>query len=78
MIQRYDPEVIRQAGDYWSTMAESEDGDYVTHADHRAAVRELIEALHHISLASQNSMSSKEECGRIARAAIAKATEGEG
>ena len=36
---------------------------------------ELLEALHHISLASQNSMSSKEECGRIARAAIAKATE---
>jgi hypothetical protein len=36
---------------------------------------ELLEALHHISLASQNSMSSIEECGRIARAAIAKATE---
>lgn len=27
-------------------------------------------ALHRISLASQNSMSSKEECGRIARAAL--------
>lgn len=27
-------------------------------------------ALHHISLASQKSMSSKEECGRIARSAL--------
>ena len=30
----------------------------------------LREALHRISLASQNSMSSKDECGRIARAAL--------
>lgn len=30
----------------------------------------LRNALYHISLASQNSMSSKEECGRIARTAI--------
>ena len=30
----------------------------------------LLEALHRISLASQNSMSSKDECGRIARAAL--------
>lgn len=29
-------------------------------------------ALHHVSLSSQNSMSSKEECGKIARAALAK------
>ena len=29
-------------------------------------------ALHQISLASRNSMSSREECGRIARAALAK------
>lgn len=29
-----------------------------------------VDALHHISLASQNSMSSKEACGRIARAAM--------
>ena len=28
------------------------------------------EALHQISLCSQNSMSSKEECGRIARAVL--------
>ena len=34
-------------------------------------IRELEEALHRISLASQNSMSSKGECGRIARAALA-------
>ena len=38
------------------------------------ANKELVEALHHISLCSQNSMSSKTECGTIARAAIAKAT----
>lgn len=31
---------------------------------------ELLRALHSISLASQSSMSSKEECGRIAREAI--------
>jgi hypothetical protein len=30
----------------------------------------LLDALHRISLASQNSMSSKEECGRIAREAL--------
>jgi hypothetical protein len=34
-------------------------------------------ALHEISLASQNSMSSQRECGEIARAAIAKATGGQ-
>lgn len=33
-------------------------------------VAEMREALHRISLASQNSASSKEECGRIARAAL--------
>jgi hypothetical protein len=38
-----------------------------------AAAPDLLAALHRISLASQNSMSSKEECGRIAREAIAKA-----
>ena len=32
---------------------------------------DLKNALHRISLASQNSMSSKEECGRIAREALA-------
>ena len=39
-----------------------------------AAAPELLEALKNISLCSQNSMSSKTECGTIARAAIAKAT----
>lgn len=38
------------------------------------ALLEVVEqqknALHNISLASQNSMSGKEECGRIARAAL--------
>jgi SMC interacting uncharacterized protein involved in chromosome segregation len=33
-------------------------------------VEQLRNALYYISLASQNSMSSKEECGRIARAAL--------
>ena len=33
---------------------------------------ELVEALRHISLCSQNSMSSQRECGEIARAALAK------
>ena len=33
-------------------------------------IKRLREALHRISLASQNSMSSKDECGRIARAAL--------
>lgn len=40
------------------------------------AVKALVDALHHISLCSQNSMSSKEECGRIARKALAKFKEG--
>ena len=33
-------------------------------------IERLRKALHRISLASQNSMSSKDECGRIARAAL--------
>jgi reverse gyrase len=33
-------------------------------------IERLENALHRISLASQNSMSSKEECGRIARVAL--------
>lgn len=36
----------------------------------RAAIEAAKNALHRISLASQNSMSSKEECGRIARETI--------
>lgn len=32
---------------------------------------DMKNALHRISLASQNSMSSKDECGRIAREALA-------
>jgi uncharacterized small protein (DUF1192 family) len=35
-----------------------------------AEVERLRTGLHRISLASQNSMSSKEECGRIAREAL--------
>lgn len=38
--------------------------------EHRAEVHRLREALHQISLCSQNSMSSKDECGRIARRAL--------
>jgi hypothetical protein len=38
-----------------------------------AAAHEWKKALCEICLCSQNSMSSKEECGRIARAALAKA-----
>ena len=42
------------------------------------AAVEMIErmdgALHHISLCSQNSASSKGECGRIARAALEEST----
>ena len=34
--------------------------------------QELVEALENISLCSQNSMSSKTECGKIAQAALAK------
>lgn len=34
---------------------------------------ELLETLHHISLCASNSMSSRNEMGRIARNAIAKA-----
>ena len=41
-------------------------------AEHyRVHIARLKAALHEISLCSQNSMSSKEECGRIARAAAA-------
>lgn len=35
-------------------------------------IADLEKALHNISLCSQNSMSSKEECGKIARAALAE------
>jgi hypothetical protein len=35
-----------------------------------AEVERLTDTLHHISLCSQNSMSSQAECGRIARAAL--------
>lgn len=41
----------------------------------RSINAELVEALHRISLASQNSMSSKTECGQIARTALARAKE---
>lgn len=34
--------------------------------------QELVEALQNISLCSQNSMSSKTACGKIAQAALAK------
>lgn len=48
-----------------------------THAELEAAVAQEREkwraVLHRISLCSQNSMSSKEECGRIARAALHEA-----
>ena len=37
----------------------------------------LREALHLISLGSQNSMSSKDECGKIARDALQRAGGGE-
>ena len=41
--------------------------------DHEREInRQLLNALHQISLASQNNMSSQRECGVIARAAIAK------
>jgi hypothetical protein len=40
--------------------------------DQRVLRDELVAALHQISLCSVNSASSKEECGRIARAALAK------
>ena len=36
----------------------------------RAEVERLRTGLHRVSLASQNSMSSKDECGRIAREAL--------
>lgn len=39
------------------------------HENHKR-IAELELVLHRISLASQNSMSSKEECGRIARTAL--------
>ena len=38
--------------------------------DMELEVERLRNALYYISLASQNSMSSQEECGRIARAAL--------
>lgn len=46
----------------------------VISAEHSQQRNDLLEALHEISLCAQNSGSSKEECGRIARAAIAKAS----
>ena len=38
----------------------------------RVEVERLRDALHHVSLAEQNSMSSRAECGRIAREALRK------
>ena len=40
-----------------------------------AQVDSAVEALHHISLCSQNSMSSQRQCGELARAAIKESEE---
>jgi len=52
-----------------------EDNDTILMRDieyYRARIAELTAALNSINLCSQNSASSKEECGRIARAALEK------
>ena len=62
-------------------LAELLDGDKSAHHEESAnelrrlheVNQALLEALRNISLCSQNSMSSKTECGTIARAAITKA-----
>lgn len=41
-------------------------------AEERVRAQELVEALHRINMAAQNSMYSKYACGNIARSAIAK------
>ena len=58
------------------------DGSHRSTKAHRAKIAQqdaviagLVEALHRISLGSQNSATSKEDLGRSARAALAKAKE---
>lgn len=61
-------------------MTQDTDGEYVTYADHRAAVRELVEALQ-LWLTESDSTHGSSEVMRLrelTRAAIAKHQEGEG
>ena len=62
-----DEEIIWQDGPYQTPTINKANACLI------AAAPDLLKALEEISLCSQNSMSSKDECGRIARAAIAKA-----
>jgi hypothetical protein len=64
-LEEYDWNTFRPALGYTADQMR-EYAAAVSAADNAA----LREALTHISLCSQNSMSSKEECGRIARAAL--------
>lgn len=58
--------------DNWDKVFGKKD-ESVTAQPERTDLDVYKEALHRISLASQNSMSTKEECGRIAREALAAA-----
>ena len=72
--------VTRYTHDEYGDLIEATDGEFVeftelSHAQARIAELEaerdrLRDALHEISLCSQNPMSSKDECGRIARTAL--------
>ena len=63
-------EHVIEAADYIERLRD--EVDFQLHKRKEAAddIERLREALHHISLCSQNSMSSKDECGKIARAAL--------
>jgi hypothetical protein len=60
-------------GDFLDAKGYTEEAGLCTRA--MDEINRLREALSHISLASQNSMSSREECGRIARAAVGESDE---
>lgn len=68
-IKRYRISVDKQSTLY---ITESPHGDMVYYEDVEDKIHKLETALHEISLCSQNSTSSKDECGRIARAAMQK------
>jgi hypothetical protein len=68
--------IERLRGAYSTVFERSMAREAANEIEHLTKQRDkLLEALHQISLCSQNSMSSKEECGRIARTAIAEVGE---
>jgi hypothetical protein len=65
------PDAAAEIRDWWTESGEEKACE--KELDEKdAQIERLQDALHQINLRSQNIMGSKEECGRIARAALAK------